>query len=371
MPNLSDVVAAYRAQLLAREAQAAARLVRAYGTAYKRIQADLGRITKRIEAAREAGEPLGMSWLFQQQRLHALKDQADAEMRVYSEVAETTITAAQEDAVAMGLRHSVGLMDSALPEAPPGASVSWTRLPKEGMADLVGRMSDGSPLRKTLDSLGKEPGQALENALIQGLATGQNPKTLAASVRTELGANLTRGLTISRTEILRTYRETSRRSFAANSEKLEGWWWSATLDPSTCPSCWAMSGTVHTADETMDSHPNCRCAMVPRTLSWEELGFEGIPDTRPKVESGIDAFAKAPESVQRAVLGPAAFEAWKAGAVKLEDFVGQKHSDAWGTMRYTRSLKAAQEAHDSGKGKAGMMARGYAGTRRREVGENQ
>lgn len=39
------------------------------------------------------------------------------------------------------------------------------------------------------------------------------------------------------------------------------------------------------------------------------------------------------------VLGKAAFQAYKAGAVSLQDFVGRKRSQQWGTMRYTRSLR--------------------------------
>jgi len=106
-----------------------------------------------------------------------------------------------------------------------------------------------------------------------------------------------------------------------------------------CPMCWAMHGTEHTLDEHLDDHPRGRCAMVPLTKTWKELGFEGVPETRVEVEPGELLFAKLPEEQQRAILGNAGYEAYKAGVVTLADFVGQTSDPRWGTMRYARSLK--------------------------------
>jgi hypothetical protein len=101
-----------------------------------------------------------------------------------------------------------------------------------------------------------------------------------------------------------------------------------------------MHGTEHSLDERLDDHPNGRCTAIPKTKTWAELGFEGVPETQVQVERGIDLFEKLPDVDKERILGSrAAFEAYRAGAVTLSDFVGRRRSREWGTMRYARSLK--------------------------------
>lgn len=78
---------------------------------------------------------------------------------------------------------------------------------------------------------------------------------------------------------------------------------------------------------------------VPQTKTWAELGFKGVPETQVQVGKGVDLFEKLPDANKERILGSrSAFEAYKAGAVKLSDFVGRRRSRDWGTMRYARSL---------------------------------
>ena len=44
-------------------------------------------------------------------------------------------------------------------------------------------------------------------------------------------------------------------------------------DDRVCCSCLALHGTEFPLDETLDDHPNGRCAMIPVTPSWSDLGF--------------------------------------------------------------------------------------------------
>ena len=55
---------------------------------------------------------------------------------------------------------------------PPGVTVTWARLPREAVTDLVGFLQDGSPLRDLLDELGSEASRAVRDALVAGVATG-------------------------------------------------------------------------------------------------------------------------------------------------------------------------------------------------------
>lgn len=164
--------------------------------------------------------------------------------------------------------------------------------------------------------------------MIESLVVGRNPRETARRVRKEFSIGLSRALRISRTETLRAYREATREVYRANSDIVRGWIWVAAKSARTCPACLAMDGTFHRLDEGLDDHPNNRCAMVPAVKGMD----------MPKRETGAEWFDKQDEAIQRKILGNAGFEAYKAGAVKLSDFVGHRRSRDWGTTRYARSL---------------------------------
>ncbi len=92
-----------------------------------------------------------------------------------------------------------------------------------------------------------------------------------------------------------------------------------------------MDGTFHTLDEHLDDHPNGRCAMAPVLKGWENAG--------PEWETGSDWLAKQGIETQEKILGKAGAAAYRAGAVRLTDFVGQKQDKDWGSMRYAKSLR--------------------------------
>lgn len=104
--------------------------------------------------------------------------------------------------------------------------------------------------------------------------------------------------------------------------------------------CIAMHGTFHENTETLNDHHNGRCAMVPVTKTWEELGFPGIPDTNPTIPSGKDWFNSLTEAEQRAYFpSQAMWNAWKDGAIGWDDLIGE-HTDAvYGKMLQLPSLK--------------------------------
>ncbi|MBI2954237.1 MAG: minor capsid protein [Chloroflexi bacterium] len=179
----------------------------------------------------------------------------------------------------------------------------------------------------------------MRKALITGVATGQNPRVIAGWIHQALGGNLVRALRISRTEALRSYRESSRRAYQANDDVVAGWIWHAALDRRTCAFCWSQHGTLHKPGEIMATHPNCRCGTVPKTKTWEELGFKNVPETSVQVEKGTDLFERLSDERKREILGPAKFAAYKDGKLKLEDVAGFARHKEWGPVGYERSLR--------------------------------
>ena len=90
-----------------------------------------------------------------------------------------------------------------------------------------------------------------------------------------------------------------------------------------------MDGSIHPLEEQLDDHPNGRCAMTPVLVDEEP----------PARETGEQWLERQKPDVQERVLGKAGAEAYRAGAVTLQDFVGRRYSEEWGTTRYARSLR--------------------------------
>ena len=326
--------------LLRHERQAANEMVRAYGAAWRRIRKRLDGLLAQMTAAREAGQDVSLSWLFQQQRLEALQQQIETEMRRWVDVAEPRIVDLQREAVEAAQRTAEAETLAALGPPPPGVAVTWKRLSKEALTDLVGFASDGTPLRQLLDALGAEASQQVREALIAGMATGENPRSIARRVKEAFGGDLVRALRVSRTETMRAYRTAALRNYRANDDVVKGWIWNAACDTRTCVACWAMHGTKHPLDDELQDHPNGRCAASPWTKSWEELGIEGMPE-KPPMKSGEERFAELTAEEQDKILGKAGGAAYRGGAAKLSDFATTKTSAAWGTHVQRKSLKGA------------------------------
>jgi hypothetical protein len=193
------------------------------------------------------------------------------------------------------------------------------------------------------DKYGDEAATAATDAIRQGVLAGRNPNAIARSLMDALDISLVSALNTSRTEAMRSLRDATLANYQANSDVVDSWVWLASGD--ACAMCLAMSGQEFPLDEDMDSHNNCRCAMVPKTKSWADI-FAGtgidasdIEETQADIPSGIDMFNAMSADAQRDLLGPAKYNAWKAGAFDLSDLVGTSSDGKWGTSRYEKSLK--------------------------------
>lgn len=331
------LVQRHRRELLRQERQAATVMVSAYGEVWQRFKRDIDQLMQQIREMEAIGEAVPASWLFQFGRLESLQRQLEMELRRFVDHADAAIRDQQWEAVEAALRHSRE-MAAVWAGDVPGIVASFSRLPSAALTDLVGFLRDGSPLRTLLDELGPRISAGFQRELINGLAIGSNPREISRRIRREFGAGLARTLRISRTETLRAYREATLRNYQV-SEVVEGWVWMAAHQDRTCAACLAMDGTIHRPDERLDDHPNGRCVAVPVV--------KGMP--RIETETGQEWLDRQNEATQRKILGNAGYEAYKAGAVRLQDFVGQKRSPEWGTTRYARSLRQILGAEEAWK----------------------
>lgn len=347
---LTELAKKQRAALLAREHVAERQLIAALAETWDTIQGELSDLMDAISQAKANGAEVDIAWIRSYHRLNDLRTQIEQRLMLYALSSESLIFDLEDDAIRMALANAEELMIAALGTPPPalqqiGVSSLFNRLPDEAITTMIGNLQAGSPLRALLQSLAGEAANKAYDAMVNAIALGYSPARLAGELESVLGVSLSRALTIARTETLRAYRQANIDTFYRNRDVVTKWVWSAQLSTRTCVVCWSMHGSEHPVTEAFGSHPNCRCVPVPKTKSWEELGFEGIPDTRPRIEQGADAFAQLSREEQLEILGPAKYDLYERG-VPISAFVGVAHSKEWGTTRYELSKQAALDKHE-------------------------
>jgi SPP1 gp7 family putative phage head morphogenesis protein len=367
MPTIYDAVGEFQERLLRNERRAAAQMVRVYADSWKRIKARLAVLQKEYERAQAQGQDVGLAWLYQKQRLTATQALVAKELAHFSAFSQRTISSQQARAIAESLTFNRDMTILAMgAEYDEQSRFAVRSLNTGAIAALVGATQAGSALDTLFRGIRAEGAQAAEDALVQGIVLGYNPRKIAPMIRDALGVQLNRALTISRTETMRAQRVAASESYKANADVMKGWRWQAALTGNTCPVCISMHGSIHPVEEEMESHPNCRCVMIPVTKSWEELGaelgvdFSGVEKAGPSFEeiakkyklsaeqkrtyaqrkmTGEAYFRGLSAEEQRKILGPAKWLAWKEGKFEFTQLAKKTYSPVWGAGRGAKSLK--------------------------------
>lgn len=330
MPSVYDFAQAFRQSLLSRDRTAAARLISAYGVAFERLNVSLTQLTKQIEAARSRGEEITEAWLYRQARFRELIGQTGREMLALAKYGDNVISDQQQIEIERGLRDSVTLMETAATEA--SINAAFNRVPASAVESLVGHLGDGSPLRGVLNRYGANGAAMIEQELIAGMVAGEGLAKVARRLRDVEELSRAKAMQIARSETLRAYRSASLRNYQANEDLISGWEWvSAKQAGRTCLACISLDGTFFPLDKPMPAHPNCRCVQIPR--------IKGQPPRQR--ETAAQWFAKQPDSVKRQSMTDDELEAFNAGLVTLQDFVGRTDSEKWGSSYHQLSLKRA------------------------------
>lgn len=327
MTAIQDITANYRDALIARESDAEAELLRAYTLIWNDLEEHALTLAAQITAALEAGEAITPNWLNRQERYRILQAQVREEIARIVEGLGPTITQLQAEAVLFGDEMTRALLFE------QGVR-QLARLPNDQLIEMVGRLSNGSPLRDLLDELGDDASQRIQDALLTGLAEGQGPRVVARKIRDALGGNMARAMTISRTEVVSSYRRAGQRQALQYRHLLDGWVWSASIanrSPPPCASCLANHGKVYPVDASFDTHPRCRCAQIFRTKN-NRVDF-GL--------SGEEWFATQSSEYQQNVLAPSKYRAYQTGEIDLQDLIASGVDPKWGRWQREASLRQA------------------------------
>ena len=336
--ELVEAANGFRQRLATREAQAMRRLARAYGQMYTRLEVDLSALLAQL--ANVDGE-IATGTVMRRERIEALKRQIAQEVNRYGFLADAELDDVTQDALNRAAADSRRLVQLALPDGmvEAGVGLRWHRLPRDVIEQLLGFLSPESPMRRALTTtLGTEVADRVADTLVNRVGLGWNPRRIASEIRRVHGQALTWSLRTVRTAQNWAYREATRASYVANAEVVKGWIWQSALDNRTCLGCLAMHGTRHGLDEELNDHHNGRCVMLPEVVTYKELGLD-VEQEPLDIGNGQEWFEAQGEAVQREMMGPGKFEAWKAGKFEFGRLAGHYQDDVYGDMRVEASLK--------------------------------
>jgi hypothetical protein len=338
MPHpVLDAAERFRRAALAREREAATRLVQAYGRVYRNLEAQQAGLEQALTAIQGAHQEVSRGQAARLGAVRSLLAQTTEELARWASYADTEVATAAQREILAGLTDSRGMVQAYFinPRTQAAIGAGFDMLPAEQVETMLGFLGPDSPLHASLgQGFSDAVVRQLEESLVDGIALGYNPRKVAREmVRRGLGVGLNWALTTARTAQLYAYREATRANYMANSDIVSGWVWYAELDDRVCLSCVAQHGGRHGVDEVLNDHHNGRCTALPEVPLAKRLGL-----SLPEVTPGADWFAGLPLAEQARRMGPGMFDAWRAGEFRFGELSVAYDDPVYGDMLREASL---------------------------------
>lgn len=324
--------------------RAVADLVAAWGRAWNELAGEWDAALADLVAASKDGQWPSRRQITRAKRardaLAATRDAldeltADFGVRVLQDLPTLTTDAADWEArlIASQLPEQAGITAD--------LAASFNRVDTAALDAIVERTTDR--ITALSKPLAPQAEQAMKSVLIRGVALGDNPRAAAAEMLNRVGGafdgGLNRALVIARTEMLDAHRASAYGQDMANEDTLHDWIWTAQLDARTCPSCWAKHGTHHPLEQPgPEDHQQGRCARVPKTKTWRELGFD-IDEPEDLLPDARTVFDGLPEEDQVAIMGQARLGLLQSGQVSWDDLTVKRSTDGWRDSWAPRSTR--------------------------------
>jgi SPP1 gp7 family putative phage head morphogenesis protein len=323
-PDVIRVMREHKQALLLREQEQMEQMAARWLQVENALGAELNLLARELADEQAAGRSISQAKLARMERYRSLLAQLNREVRQYAGYAEALISRQQLGWARLGIEHAA----QAISASYPTVGAFFDRLPIEAIEHMVGMAGDGSPLAKLLQATFPDAAAGLTEALIKGTGLGRNPSVVAREMARGMAGSFNRMLTIARTEQLRPYREAARQQYI-KSGVVEGFYRLSAHDSRVCAACLMSEGEFYELGETLRTHPNCRCTLLPKV--------RGLPATR--WQQGADWFQDQDAERQKAILGPKRYQAWRDGKFDLDQLVTVKRSDEWGDSVTPTPLK--------------------------------
>jgi hypothetical protein len=335
--RLQAAINGYRARLERLDAAALMSLEKAYAPGRESILSTINALVVEIE---EAGGTLTESQAARLSRARELLRLIEAETTRLARAANQVIPAAQQQAISQALQRAEALTVAQAPDAQAAAELArqWTGLNRGAVENLVGALSDGSPLNDWLQQVVGETVDEARRVLMDGITRGVNPRDIGRELARVSGMPLHRAQTASRTLMMDSYRAASIRSMQEQgADVLRGWQWNCAKQTRSCLSCLARDdGTVYPLSVTFfPSHLNCRCSPVPVLADDEGM---------PPLETGVEWFNSQPQSVRDRMIPAGLRDDFRAGRVTLADMSHLQRDENYGDRYRQATITEARRA---------------------------
>lgn len=332
--DIFEVVESQRASLVAREYRTVKQIVRAYEIAEKRVEKSIQEIQSKIATIQAAGLTVSPAWIYQEVRLENILREIRLSLDDFSKDALEFTQTARADAYVLGAVHASKLAELTVYGDAAGLNA-------QAFANGQALLSADSPLRALFDGLGPIATEKARQVFAEGIAEGWNPRKIGRRLKSEIETLTSRrAQLIARTEIIRSYRTANKTVYEANNDVLRGWRWTCAKTPVTCGLCLALDGQIFPVDKVLQSHPSCRCSMVP----LPNTDFGG-----PQPRLGEDYFASLSPAEQDRILGKRKGQMYREGKFKLGDNVVWHDSPDWGRSPRPRRVKDLETLESQNK----------------------
>ena len=286
----------------------------------------------------DAAFQLNFNNIREQERMRRLMRTLQLGMGEWADAAvRTAVNTAVKDVVPLADTVEEDAIASQLP--PEQRDFARPALP-ELIEEVIGRTEDR--MTGVLEPFSRQYAKDINQALIDGIALGQNPReaarNLTQSVQQQMNAFGSDALRFMRTEMLDAYRNADLAARTTNQAILRGWMWYSAGDERTCASCWSMHGTEYpTTVPGPDDHPNGRCVAIP--IVRDDLA---LPD-QPPIPSRQELWDRLSPAQKRGVMGPTRGFLFETGRIGWEDLSkragGGEHYRPFHVARPVRELE--------------------------------
>jgi hypothetical protein len=138
-------------------------------------------------------------------------------------------------------------------------TLNFGKLRFDAVNNMIGLTSERAPLYKLFEASYKDNLDKLVNTMIQSTALNYGPEKTARLLAANMDGNLSRALTIARTEQLNLMRTTSTEAMKASGVVKS----KTRIEQSDCcDDCADEDGKVYDLDDEGEWHPNCRGCFI-------------------------------------------------------------------------------------------------------------
>jgi hypothetical protein len=325
MSKILDIANEYRKEINRNERYILREMANRWARVAIRMQNEIDALLGAIDRAQKNGETVGAGWLFSLERYRNMRNQAARMTAGFSSEAASLVRKMEQENARLGIDQANEMLHVLAPD-----SAHWTRVNEKAMESMAGTLADGSPLEQLIREAAGASAQAMEEALLSGIAIGQGVNTIAWNMHKAANIPYERAVRIARTEINRSYRIASHRQYQASNGVVAGYR-RMCFKPTACFACLMLDGEFYPIEAgPMDDHPNGKCTPIPVLRSQV--------NKPPEWETGREWFKEQDEETQRKLMGAGRFDLWKQG-MDPRDMVYIKDNPIWGGSPTVRTLE--------------------------------